>query len=166
MRAEKCSVIEQKSVFHHVKTEWEGTGEKMKHRIQNSWLNVLWKDNSSRSFSSHGRKTATAGDTSGSSLISRKVAEEFFQAVCAWGYDVRGEILVFHNGDFQKDKQLFESIKSTTFDNLVLPGSLKQQIENDFQQFLESREVYERYRIRGNVEQSLLVHPETGRPTR
>ena len=43
VRAEKCSVIEQKSVFHHVKTEWEGTGEKLKHKIQNSWLNVLWK---------------------------------------------------------------------------------------------------------------------------
>ena len=61
--------------------------------------------------------------------------------------EVRGEILVFHDGNFQKDKQLFDSIKSTTFDNLVLPGSLKQQIQNDFQQFLESREVYEQYKI-------------------
>ncbi len=60
---------------------------------------------------------------------------------------MRGEILVFNDGYFQKDKQLFESIKSATFENLVLPGSLKQQVQDDFQQFLESREFYERYKI-------------------
>jgi SpoVK/Ycf46/Vps4 family AAA+-type ATPase len=60
---------------------------------------------------------------------------------------VRGEILVFHDGYFQKDKQLFNSIKNATFDNLILPHSLKQQIQNDFQQFFNSREVYERYGI-------------------
>src|SRR5205085_9507547 len=43
--------------------------------------------------------------------------------------------------------QLFDSIKSSTFDNLVLPTSLKQQMQNDFQQFFNSRELYERYRI-------------------
>ncbi|HWF88524.1 MAG TPA: ATP-binding protein, partial [Pyrinomonadaceae bacterium] len=58
-----------------------------------------------------------------------------------------GEILVYHDGYFRKDKQLLNSIKSATFDNLVLPDSLKRQIENDFQQFFNSREVYERYRI-------------------
>ena len=26
VRAEKCSVIEEKSVFHNIKTEWEGAG--------------------------------------------------------------------------------------------------------------------------------------------
>jgi AAA+ superfamily predicted ATPase len=60
---------------------------------------------------------------------------------------VRGEILVYHDGYFLKDKQLFESIKIATFDNLILPEALKQQIQNDFQQFFNSREVYERYKI-------------------
>ena len=60
---------------------------------------------------------------------------------------MRGEILVYHDGYFRKDKQLFESIKSATFDNLILPNLLKRQIQNDFQQFFASREVYERYNI-------------------
>ena len=60
---------------------------------------------------------------------------------------MRGEILVYQDGYFEKDKQLFDSIKNATFDNLVLPDSLKQQIQNDFQQFFDSREVYEQYRI-------------------
>lgn len=147
VRAEKCSVVEEKSVFHHVKTEWEGAGKKLKHRVQNSWLNVLWKGQLldvvlityAEGCYPRRHHWIVADD--------RKVAEEFLDAVCEWGHEVRGEILVFHDGYFLKDKQLFESIKTATFDNLILPESLKKQIQNDFQQFLESREVYERHKI-------------------
>src|SRR5687768_5022444 len=41
--AEKCSIIEEKAVFHHIRSEWRGGGKKQKQQIQNSWLNVLWK---------------------------------------------------------------------------------------------------------------------------
>ena len=142
-----CSVIEQKSVFHQVVTDWPGKGRKLKDRIENAWLNVLWKGNlmdvvlitwaEGRCRSRH--HWIIADD--------RQIAEEFFRSVCEWSCEVRGEILVYHDGYFRKDKQLLNSIKSATFDNLVLPDSLKRQIENDFQQFFNSREVYERYRI-------------------
>jgi len=142
-----CSVIEQKSVFHQVKTEWTGTGRKLKNVIENSWLNVLWKgqlmdvvlitwaDGSCRR-----RHHWIIAD-------EKQTAEEFFSAVCEWSCEVRGEILVYHDGYFRKDKRLFNSIKNATFDNLILTDSLKQQIQNDFQQFFSSREVYERYQI-------------------
>src|SRR2546429_639178 len=39
------------------------------------------------------------------------------------------------------------SITSATFDNLILRDGLKQEIQNDFAQFFQSRDVYERYRI-------------------
>src|SRR5215510_15064523 len=142
-----CSVIEQKSVFHQVRTSWEGVGRKLTQKIENSWLNVLWKGQlldvvliswAERSYSL--RHHWIVAD-------ERKIAEDFFQAVCEWGSEVRGEILVFQDGYFQKDKQLFNSIKSATFDSLILPSALKQQIQNDFQQFFNSREVYERYGI-------------------
>jgi excinuclease UvrABC helicase subunit UvrB len=41
-RAGHCSVVEQKSIFHHSRTEWE-SGKKLYEKIQNSWLNVLWQ---------------------------------------------------------------------------------------------------------------------------
>ena len=147
VRAEKCSVIEQKCVFNHVKTEWEGTGKKLKHNIQNSWLNVLWKGQLLDVVLITWAEDCYRRRHQWIVAEEKEFAEEFFKAVCEWGYEVRGEILVFHDGYFQKDKQLFDSIKSATFDNLVLPGSLKQQIQSDFQQFLESREVFERYKI-------------------
>jgi len=145
--AERCSVIEHKCVFHQVMTEWEGIGKKLKQRIENSWLNVLWKGQlldvvlitwtEDRCRRRHHWIVAD----------ERKIAEEFFDAVCEWSCEVRDEILVYHEGYFEKDEELFESIKNTTFDNLILYGSLKQQIQNDFQQFLDSRELYDRYRI-------------------
>jgi hypothetical protein len=147
VRAEKCSVVEQKSVFHHVRTEWEGVGRDFKDQIENSWLNVLW-----------------AGQLLDVVLITwaedcyrcrhhwiiaddRKTAEQFFDAVCEWSCEVRGEILVYHDGYFQKSRRLFRSIKNATFDNLILPGSIKEEIQNDFRQFFEARELYDRYRI-------------------
>ena len=142
-----CSVIEQKSVFHHVRTDWEGTGGKLKNTIQNSWLNVLWKGQlmdvvliTWAEGSYRRRHHWIIAD-------ERQIAEDFFRAVCEWSCEVRGEILVYHDGYFKKDKRLFNSIKSATFDNLILPDSLKQQIQNDFQQFFSSREIYERYQI-------------------
>jgi len=142
-----CSVVEQKSVFHHVKTEWNGAGKKLKHSTENSWLNVLWK----------GHLIDVVLITWAESCYRRRhhwivadekqIAEDFFRAVCEWSCEVRGEILVYHDGYFRKDKALFNSIKSATFEDLILPDSLKQQIQNDFQQFFNSREIYERYKI-------------------
>lgn len=142
-----CSVISEKSVFEQTKTEWEGAGSKLKDSIENAWLNVLWK----------GHLINVVLITWVESMCRRRhhwivadekqLAEEFFNAVCEWSCEVRGEILVYHDGYFRKDKELFESIKSATFDNLILPHLLKRQIQNDFQQFFDSRDVYERYSI-------------------
>jgi AAA+ superfamily predicted ATPase len=147
VRDEKCSIIEQKSVFHNVKTEWIGTGKKPRQHIENSWLNVLWK----------GQLLDVIVITWAENCYRRchywivadekQLADDFFDAVCEWGCEVRGEILVYHHGYFEKNQELFDSIKSSTFDNLILRDSLKDEIQNDFTQFFDSREVYERYGI-------------------
>jgi DNA replication protein DnaC len=144
---DQCAVVEHKSVFHHLQTEWEGVGEKLKRHIENSWLNILWKGQL--------LDIVLITWTEGCHRIrhhwiigeDRNVAEGFYDAVCQWSCEVRGEILVYQDGSFQKDKQLFDSIKNATFDNLILPNCLKQQIQDDFRQFFDSREVYERYQI-------------------
>ncbi len=146
-RAGHCSVVEQKSIFHHSRTEWESINKKIFEKFQNSWLNVLWQG--------HLIDVVLITWWDGRFRIrhhwivaeERKIAEEFFRSVCDWSCEVRGEILVFHDGCFEKDKQLFNSIKTATFDNLILPSLLKRQVQNDFQQFFNSREIYERYNI-------------------
>jgi len=142
-----CSVMEEKSVFHQAKTEWEGSGAKLTHAIENAWLNVLWKGHLLDVVLISWAETSCRRRFHWIVAEEKQIAEDFFRAVCEWSCEVRGEILVYHDGYFRKDKQLFESIKSATFDNLIVPNLLKRQIQNDFQQFFASREVYERYNI-------------------
>src|SRR6185503_17791707 len=78
---------------------------------------------------------------------TKEIAESFFRAVCDWCTEVRGEILVYDIGGWEKSEELFQAIKSATFENLILPETLKQEIQNDFARFLASREVYEKYGI-------------------
>jgi hypothetical protein len=78
---------------------------------------------------------------------NREVAERFFWDVCEWASDVRGEVLVFEDGYWNKSRSLFEAIRNSSFDNLVLPDRLKQEIQDDFAQFFASREVYERHGV-------------------
>lgn len=144
--AEKCAIIEQNSVFHHVRTDWIRAG-KLEQEIENSWLNVLWQGHlvdvviiTWTQYCHPRRRFWIIAD-------DQNVAESFFDAVCAWGCEVRGEILIYKDGYFEKDEELFNSIKSSTFDNLVLRGSLREEIQNDFKQFFNSRDVYERYGI-------------------
>jgi AAA+ superfamily predicted ATPase len=146
VRAEKCSVVAQKSVFQHATVFWED-GKKPQDRIENAWLNVLWNgellDVVLITWAESCYRTRhywIVGD-------DPKLAEDFINAVCEWSSEVHGEILVYQDGYFNKDKELFDAIKSATFDNLVLRDSLKHEIQNDFAQFFNSRETYERYGI-------------------
>jgi hypothetical protein len=147
VRAEKCSIIEQKSVFHHIRSEWMGAGKKQRQKIQNSWLNVLWRGQLLDVVLLTWAEDCYRRRHHWIVADERQLAEEFFDAVCEWSCEVRGEILVYHDGYFNKNKELFDSIKSSNFDNLVLAGSLKQELQNDFAQFFNSREAYERYGI-------------------
>ncbi len=144
---ERCSAMKEKTVFHHMKTEWMGAGKKQKQYIQNSWLNILWKGHLLEVVLITWDENCHRRRHHWIIAEEKKLAEEFFDEVCKWSSEVRGEILVFHDGYFQKDKQLFNSIKNSTFDNLILPPHLKQQIQNDFQQFFNSSELYVQYGI-------------------
>ena len=78
---------------------------------------------------------------------NKEQAQEFLKEVCTWNAQVRGEVLVFSGGCWDKDANLFQSIKNANFDNLILPGNLKQEILEDLKLFFSSRETYETYDI-------------------
>lgn len=76
-----------------------------------------------------------------------EMAKEFLREVCRWNTEVRGEVLVFDGGCWNKDAMLFQSIKNATFDNLILKGNLKETVREDLQQFFASRSLYEEYGV-------------------
>jgi AAA+ superfamily predicted ATPase len=143
----KCSLVEERSVFQHETVYWEDPGKKLKDRIENAWLNVLWNGELLDLVLITWAESCYRTRHYWIVADSQKLAEDFLEAVCEWASDVRGEILVFQDGYFNKDKELFEAIKSATFDNLILRDSLKREVQRDFAQFFNSRETYERYGI-------------------
>ncbi len=74
-------------------------------------------------------------------------ARDFYAAVCKWTLEIRSEVLVFDNGHWHKDEHLFQDIKNSTFENLILRGDLKQEIREDVEQFFQSRDLYEEHDI-------------------
>ncbi len=74
---------------------------------------------------------------------NQDIARSFLASVSKWSTEIRGEVLVFDNGHWYKDEHLFRDIKNATFDNLILKGSLKQDIRDDITQFFAARETYE-----------------------
>ena len=78
---------------------------------------------------------------------SAEAARRLYREVCTWHSEVRGEVLVFHDGRWGKDKELFESIQGTKSENLILKDGLKDAIFENIKQFFESKSVYEKYGI-------------------
>ncbi|MGV3617710.1 MAG: AAA family ATPase [Fimbriimonas sp.] len=76
----------------------------------------------------------------------RETAERFFLHVCEWNLEVRGEVLVYHDG-WDRDEDLLNAIEGSTLDNLVLEDGLKERVRADVEGFFRARETYEKYGI-------------------
>lgn len=147
VRAGLCSIARELSIHPQLSTDWEGRGCDLQRETENAWFNVLWQghliDVLFVSWSDDGCRTRYHWIAA----ESREIAERFFLDVCNWATEVRGEILVFDGDYWLKNEELFRAIKAASFDNLVLPADLKQEIQNDFARFFASRELYESYCI-------------------
>jgi AAA+ superfamily predicted ATPase len=136
-----CTVVERLAVHNQTVTRW--TGKKIKRSPKNAWYEVLWRGQLLDVILMQWDYLTQFWIVAD----SRDIADGFFAATAEWSTAVRGEILVFESGSWRKDKNLFREIKGATFDNLVLPGALKQEIQEDITRFFASREIYERYGI-------------------
>jgi AAA+ superfamily predicted ATPase len=73
----------------------------------------------------------------------RETARAFILDVARVTNDPRDGILVFHGSCWQRSHELWLETQKASFDELILARTLKQQIREDFERFLASREVYE-----------------------
>jgi DNA replication protein DnaC len=71
-------------------------------------------------------------------------ARRFFEAVCRFDPEPTDEVLVFDGGRFESSPGLFRALEDGGYDDLVLPGTLKQEIRADLERFFAARATYER----------------------
>jgi AAA+ superfamily predicted ATPase len=175
-QAQHCTIVKKNIVYNQIITHWQGREISLSNfsgpivmsggfmissvfpgqteaelelieRAKNAWLEVQWQGHTfdvvlmrwSEGYQSIYHYWIIAD--------SREVAREFLMEVCRWNAEIRGAVLVFDSGCWNKDPRLFQAIKGSTFDNLILRGDLKQDIREDLKQFFAARAVYEEYGI-------------------
>jgi ATPase family protein associated with various cellular activities (AAA) len=143
----QCSIVRESAIHAQRRTDWLGPDKRLRRVVENGWYNILWKDQMLdvllMSYLDGGCKVRHYWIVAD----SRETAEGFFRAACQWNAEVRGEIMIFDGGYWDKSEELYQEIKGATFENLILKDSLKQEISRDIAQFFEAREVYEKYGI-------------------
>src|SRR5689334_13590225 len=78
---------------------------------------------------------------------TRELCDAFIDAVHRWNYGLRAAVLVYGGGCFSKSSKLYDAVMASSFEQLILQGSLKQQIRDDFMQFLEARAAYNEHGV-------------------
>jgi len=139
-----CTIKKADTYIHNqIISGWDGMENKIDNSTENGNFEVTWEgynlDVLLISFQDGYCKTRSYWILAD----SKNIAEKFFAAVCEWNSEVRSEILVFEEGYWSKNIELFESIQNATFDNLILPSALKQEIQDDLAKFFDSQETYE-----------------------
>jgi hypothetical protein len=141
-RAGHCTVELHADMYHQQDAFW--SAEHGVYRVAEvAWQDVTWEASTFDVIAMRWPGAIREGERHFVLAPDRARGEAFYAAVSRWNHEVRGEVLVFAEGCFSKDKELYEAIKKASFDQLILEGSFKEQIRDDFRQFIDSRQVYE-----------------------
>jgi hypothetical protein len=157
----KCSLRLLDDLHPQFQTEWISLEKGGKSGPRNGMYEVRWRGVVMKVL----HVTYGGADTERYYILAdhAKDARAFFAAVCAWGTEVHGEILVYRGGYWRKDKDLHAQIQSASLDALVLPGTLKADLVADFEGFFAAREQYVRYGVAWKRGILLLGPPGNGK---
>jgi len=142
-----CALVERPTPHSQRLAHYLGTEHRPLYRAQQTLFEATWQGHSLHVLVMHWSDNMSAPYHFYIAADSLRVAEDFLMAVCAWSMEVRDEVLVFDSGHWHKDPELFAAIKGATLDNLVLRGSLKEDIHGDLDAFFAARETYEEYGV-------------------
>lgn len=78
---------------------------------------------------------------------SKEATDNLLLASGQWNSVLHEEIYVFDQGYWQKSRELFESIKKASWEDVILKDNVKKAIINDTQTFFDSQETYQKLKI-------------------
>jgi predicted AAA+ superfamily ATPase len=139
-----CALAAAPDSHVELSLRWDVDDEAIERNHEQGWYRVEWRGSALevlRLSFTDGYCTKTVrwvvADT-------QEGAEAFFEAVARFNSAAEGAIMVFQDGYWQKDHELYQTIKGATLANLVLAGTLKDDLYRDLRAFFDSRAVYER----------------------
>lgn len=82
-------------------------------------------------------------------ILSTEVgrAEALMLEAGKWGAILHDEVWVFDRGFWQKNRELWESIRNASWDNVILEEKMKKDIIDDHLSFFNSRETYKKLKV-------------------
>jgi hypothetical protein len=146
-RAGFCSYEPDSKIFASMATRWHGYKRGVAEGIEDGFFHIRWRDAEIKVL--FATWSFAYCRTRHYWIVSqdKQTATDFLEAVCNWDSQPENVVLVFDNGQWAKSPELYQSIKNSTFDNLVLPAAMRDQLQADFSDFFSSRSVYERYSV-------------------
>jgi hypothetical protein len=130
---------------------------------ENTVADVIWNEHALKILTSTHYRNSCERTTHWIIGDSLNVCKEFLSAHGRWVNTVSGEVLVFNHGYWSKSKELFDSIQASTRDNLILAGSLKEELFKDLADFFAAAEHYRKYKIAWKRGILLLGPPGNGK---
>src|SRR5688572_26669861 len=96
--AGQCEIVGASQVHNQSRVVWWGPVRPLTERVENAWYEVLWEghllDVVYLTWTDEGYRSRFFWIVA----KSRTLAERFLRAVCEWGSEVHGEVLVFDRG--------------------------------------------------------------------
>jgi AAA+ superfamily predicted ATPase len=140
-----CVTNLRQEIHSQISTHWNSETDQLDPDFVNGWREVEWEGNRFDLVTLTWTQDMRSRKYYWLIGTNEEAANRFVATVCRWCSIVHGEILVFEDGCWEKDRKLYDSIKSATFDNLVMPEPLKIDLCSDFERFFASRAEYEKY---------------------
>jgi hypothetical protein len=142
-----CRIRFKEGIHTQLNVDWDGPGLGLAIKLENGWAEVEWNGQQLEVIAASWTETYQRQHRHWIIAEERALAEKFLNDVCEWCHEVRGQVLVFNGGCWEKSAELFAAIRAASFDNLILQGDLKDRIQRDFRQFLAARATYEEYGV-------------------
>lgn len=146
-KAELCTILPGVLTHNQIHTSWNGWSNQLYQNMVNGTIEVIWQANRLNLVLMSWQEGSCRVKHYWILADEEEVAKNFFTAVAEWNSQIRSEILVFEHGYWSKEPDLFESIKNADFDNLILAGTLKSEIQSDIINFFNRSDLYQKYKL-------------------
>ena len=83
--------------------------------------------------------------------------EALIMAASKWSLELHGEVWVFDQMVWQKNKALWEEIQKASWEDVILDEDMKQALQDDVEGFFDERDNYEKFQIPWKVSRHLSV---------
>jgi hypothetical protein len=146
--AGRCAVTVSPAVHAEIEISWNGPDEPVRtpERLVQGWRAIAWEGHLLELLSLEW-KSGCVESRHWIVARSEAVARAFFDATCLFNHEIRGEVLVFASGYWQKSPELYRDIQGSSFESLVLAGDLAERVRRDFEQWISARALYEEHGV-------------------